>query len=403
MNDKINFWIYPIEKKYWSEYQQYIKLNKSLHLGVIYNNPMIDKNIVIFYVKSKGFSGLCTINSNYVAEKVNIFKDKNLQKYVLKINKVIIFDQIITVSTVKSNILNKGFKSIQWFSSFIKSNSKLFKMNSDIAKDIIDVLCYQANEKKYNYDSDKKSDCESDGESDSESDSETDTKPNEKSDSLPDNVSDTESDNESDTESNGKLNSKCKKKIKKIPKSDIGSDSYGGIESVVSNIYSDCDNTDKDIEDEILSSCTDNDVSEEEIDIENINGHVPVMILTCKNFEFPEIDCDSEEIDEYGNTEDDNEKCKYFINHIKKCKKCNKINNNGIDFIHFLENAIINYSLLEETSAEYSIIIEYYQSVKKYNSFGDSIEKDTAKIYNIQDDEMYDGCVIVTWASSPID
>ena len=140
--------------------------------------------------------------------------------------------------------------------------------------------------------------------------------------------------------------------------------------------------------------------NEENEDDEHKNGHIPVMIITCKNFKLPKIKCDIDDIDDDGNTLDDKAKCKYIINHIKKCDDCDKINNDKSNFINFFQNSIINFEKINETSIEYDIIVNYYHSVKKYNPFGDSIEKSTGKLYFINDDDsIYDKCILFTWSS----
>ena len=103
-----------------------------------------------------------------------------------------------------------------------------------------------------------------------------------------------------------------------------------------------------------------------------------------------------------GRGKDDNIKIKYFKEHISGCKNCRKTNNENADFINFMDESIINFMEISGDDTDYDYIIEAYQSVKKYNPFGDDIEKETCKIYYIDDDDIYNHCIVIAWAQPDV-
>lgn len=157
------------------------------------------------------------------------------------------------------------------------------------------------------------------------------------------------------------------------------------------------------IDDAIIENNEDNNSSDENIepvDEEHKLGHIPIMIVLCKAFNVPVVDCDENDIDEFGNTIDGNAKCEYFKNHITMCKKCDITNNGTDNLIKSMDDCIMSYASGSESVADCSVAIEYYYSSKKYNLFGDILDKTSIKLYHIIDKtSIYNNCILVLWAS----
>ncbi len=383
--DNTKYWIYVMDKKYWDEYMTYVKNNKkNLCIGLVYDNPLDTKNIIIIYVKGNGFTGLCISNGTYIKNtNINIFQDLNLQKYVLKVQHFSILKNVSTANNIKNIITNANFKSIQWFSSvYAKKNHILTKMENTIARDLI--IAIQHNNKIIDYNtiySNKNTHDHDTDDSDIDSENDTDSNTNSGSDSDTD-----DSENSSDTDSKN------------------SDDSENSSDTDDSENSSDADS--KNSDDCSSNSDNESDCSfnyESEVEEEHKNGHVPVKIKLCSDFLLPNLknnDSDEDDdIDENGNTKDDNLKCKYILSHINKCKKCKLLNNDRSNYLKFIEDAIVNFEHINENNIEYKTILDYYYNAKRYNPFGE-LEKSITKIYYLNDDDsIHNNSLFATWYS----
>lgn len=438
LSSTCNFWIYSIEYKYWEQYKSFLN-NKDLawpkngdtFLGTTTNVKLNVNNIIMIYIKGKckekGFSAICFSDGVYIKnKKIEIYKETMLQKFFIKVN-LTLLDKFINLTEIKNKINNPHFKTIQWFSSnYTKHDTKFIEIDNQIGYDIYKILLNNNSNASfinlkisnllYNKDSDSDSDSNSDSNSNSDCESvsvynDSDNDNNQSSNSYDKSGSSNNNSDSDDSESNSNItesiNSDISKSIEnektessKRYNNDISSSENISSKNVMKNIYnSDNDDTENDIENiSDFSGNNSEDYSEQE-DEEHRLGHIPVMIILCKKFKLPKIKCNKNEIDDYGNTKDDTKKINYFVEHIKKCKECEKINNDDNDFFSFLDNSIKNFIKMSDNDPEYELIINAYQSVKKYNPFGDLIENPIIRIYYIDKDEMYNNCVVVAWAT----
>jgi hypothetical protein len=119
------FWIYNLTTK---NYQEFIKIKTQSNNQYInffeYQNPIIKKHdIILLFIKDKdpGFIGIIqvgeTVHDN--KGKIVIFKDNNLNNYTAKVNFKIMFDNVVKVPIILSNLHSKnvGFKNVSSFSS----------------------------------------------------------------------------------------------------------------------------------------------------------------------------------------------------------------------------------------------------------------------------------------------
>ena len=62
------------------------------------------------------------------------------------------------------------------------------------------------------------------------------------------------------------------------------------------------------------------------------------------------------------------------------------------------------YETIDESDMQYEQLLDAYYNVRKYNPFGDSIEKKIAKIIYIDDDNcVYDKTIFMVWSNPEID
>jgi hypothetical protein len=145
---------------------------------------------------------------------------------------------------------------------------------------------------------------------------------------------------------------------------------------------------------------TEEEMAQQQRDEENKNGFIPIVVITCKEFEFPDIAQPNDEMDENGNTPDVNAKCAYLVDHFKRCNNCEMTNNNNREFSTLINtDCTMSYQTLSESSIECKLALESYYSCQKYDPFGGCIDKLTCKIFHINDtDSIYNGQLLIAIA-----
>ncbi len=160
-----------------------------------------------------------------------------------------------------------------------------------------------------------------------------------------------------------------------------------------------CSQNTKCSDDDIVLNSTDtnsndsgNSVSD---DPDNLNGSVPILVETCSKFKFPVVKFDTTKFTKSKNP-DVNEKCKYFIKHIKKCCDCNITNNNSYDLVHIFDDMQFTYVKYELENGVLEEIIDKYQNALKFDVVGCDVDKNISQIIHVLDeDNLYRNCLFI--------
>jgi hypothetical protein len=110
-------------------------------------------------------------------------------------------------------------------------------------------------------------------------------------------------------------------------------------------------------------------------------GCIPIMVVPCKNFKFPEISREA-----------------YFVNHYKSCSNCETTNNNdGLEIISILEqNNIEIYELNDYKHYYFDPALDAYYSSEIYEP-PDLVIKPFARVIYINNEhDIYDKCLMIT-------
>ena len=338
----MNHYVYAIEEKYWLILLE----NKSFKIAMYKWIDIKENDKIFIYIKKIGFVAYGTVKNliNNSTNKIRVFKDNNMQKFVIEFKSHEIFKNTVSLSTVCENINTDKFKSIQWFSSkYAKGNCLLNLLEKDIAQLLLAVL--------NNY-------------------------------------------------KNIKIEKQIKPKKTKERKSKKCENEEENQELESNDQIQKSDNSENEEEPESNDEKEKSDDSENQEQEEHKFGYIPILIILCKKFKFPQIECDENEIDDLGNTEDTREKIKYFKNHIKKCNDCDIINNNNSNFMEHLTGSLITFDYIKQDGYEYEAITQAYFGLNKYNSFGDDIEDHNFKIcYVDHETSIYHKQIFLTWAN----
>jgi hypothetical protein len=136
-------------------------------------------------------------------------------------------------------------------------------------------------------------------------------------------------------------------------------------------------------------------ISESNSETEEI-GSIPIIFDPCKNYIVPDYNGLDTDIDQDGNTDEINNKIKYFIQHSKKCKKCRITNNNNFDLYQTFSNSIFNYEIINSKSTDYISLMNDYDTSTICNPIGDIIDKNIIKLYEIDcQNSLYNNCIII--------
>jgi hypothetical protein len=378
----------PSDSKYWvfaTNYEVYSQIEEHFtneniehHIPLLKHYNIKPFDIIFYWIKSTkksigtGFRCLVqVINAPYKNTKLKITKDINLQRFICKTYSFIAFNRTITKNYFENRLGEaKEYKS---YLSFIQKYAKGENNFTELPKSIGRELLIYLSELSENS-------------------------------NLLINIENKESkENNLSENSEGGVFSKFRKTSEKKQY-----DLFEEIDNINSNLS---DESNSDFDSDIdshknksnNSSIEDSDKEEPvKEDPEHKMGYIPIVVIPCKKFKFPEVECDENDIDDYGNTQDATKKCEYFIEHIGRCRECEITNNNNVELNVLLKECIYSYGEYKEESLEIQTILEYYYETKKYNMFGDTIEKTTMKINYIKDKYAhYDKTLFICFADPP--
>ena len=183
-----NVYMMKLKKEYCEEILKNIK-NKIFYLGSYKEYKISSNDIIIIYQtndnRNNGFFGLFKIcvNQQLNGEKIKVFKDINMHKYIMKFSDYFIFDNIIKYSNIqkKENTLKSAV-----FQKYLADNLIYIKFpNIKIIEKLINTFMLLINDNQ-------KNDSESESESESSESESSESSESESSESSESESSDTE-------------------------------------------------------------------------------------------------------------------------------------------------------------------------------------------------------------------
>jgi hypothetical protein len=399
LNSDNNVWIYCIYLDSHDILMKHFADTEIQHYLSTYDKEKLrDGDIVLIYMKSRKvkekplFTGFCQLSGTmYKDNNISVFKDINKNRFIIKIDHVAIFKVPIPLEDLDYNLASDPYyKSERSFRiMYCIGDQKPIKIPYSVGRKmmllfdeylICDLKDIDIKKPKEIFKKQKKEISLEDFEKTSNSTSEilSEEKPVKE-----------------------KKKIKPKKKIAEPEEEDEDNNYDDDIGQVTKT------NLPKDVESEENQQEFEYENQEEQEDPEHKDGHVPIMIVPCKEFKFPELDEDDREdnedesYDDDGNNEDSRQKIKYFKDHLKKCRKCEVTNNDPCEILHIMYDKYdppsISYMITDSSRLECDLAIEAYENVKKYNPMG-TVEKLTIRIMHILDNTSdFDKCMIIVW------
>jgi len=332
----INYFLYKINKKCWTELVSYWKTTKQLYIGSHKKSIMKKNDICLIYIIDKKNDGFICI-LNIISDQLSI-QNKicfNITYFILP--KPIHIDTIDPNISMLDTYINKKHFMAKYVRLYLVFNS----INAIIGKTIYDIL--NGNNSNSN---------------------------NSNNISIEQNISVNRNNRISyfdDTDDNISISSK-ENNIECI---DIQSNSSHNDNSI--------DNIDS------IDNISDNiSVSSETIIEINKYGIIPILIELCENAinEFMDVRCVEADI---------------IYSHLFNCDKCDITNNNSNTIIFKLrdiwKDMDISYKEIDASYDEYSNTMTAYQSLHKYTS---DRHTNNIKLLNIIDqDDIYNNCLLL--------
>jgi hypothetical protein len=334
------FWIYIMSRKVWKEYDKY----EEMYLSYYLNTNVRKGDIIFLYLKNKnlnGFVGICKTSTNPKKNnKIKIFKDNNLNNYVLELEDSVGFDPVKLDKVFPHISINvKGYRSIQ-----------SFRLNCLVGYDCLSLLEYSGVELlKGLYELTK----------------------------VPEATEPVES-SESENISLKTHNKKRKSNIEVIDLSDSADES----DEITYDSELDSSINDSSNDSDYAGESNEGDEEEEE-EKEESDGMIPIMVIPCKGFKLPKKD---------------DRKIKYFKEHYLTCNDCDITNNNNVELSVILENSCIEIvNVTKKKDPYYNSPIESYWGLEKYEPMF-AEERPFIRVATINNgDEYYDGCLLIAW------
>jgi len=339
-----NYWIYTLTKDNYDSFLQY----KGDDINFSHKNDIVTDDIIMLFLKNNlqnGFVGILKAASNATPSKITIFKNNNLNKFVVKLKTKNIFDMIkVKDILIFLNYNEVGFKTPATFGSkFTKIHNNICDI-SIYGKEIVEYLL--SKNQSINLASIVKSTL-------------TSIKNMQKYDT--------------------------KLKLNSLFKNDITNYLIEDSEDNLSNSKS-FENSESDSEsynynsNSKSNSESSSEESEDELE-DDPNGYIPIMIVPCDDFKIPNLNEDM-----------------YIVNHYKTCKKCDVTNNNDKELCSILNHANIEFiEITDEKHAYFDPALEAYYKLKKFEPMGAENHPFVRLVYINNDHDIYNNCLLVTW------
>jgi hypothetical protein len=387
--DSTQFWVYTVSGKSWGELEFMFNAKSVYHLASYDSFQVSCKDVVLIYIKGtkeNGFIGVTQICSNIIDNgnsKINVYKDKNLNRYCIKLDQIALFDSAVKLSTLSDSVLNvKKIGSLASFrGKYTSGNAKFHKLDYSVGIAVLEKL-YEitddGNGQKAKDGKEEDVDKEVEEPDDVQEEEQIDEEQQVEDDETNENEDNENEDNENeDDETN-----------------EIDDDETNEIDDDETNEIEDDDETNENDDDETDEESKEDESEEDESEETEENnkpsketaimGNIPIMIVPCKKFKIPKIN-GPERID-------------YVISHYKSCANCDITNNGGSELGSIIDSAEISYTKTDPEDDDLAEVLNAYHSLEKYNSLGSKIKSPHIKIYHIYEkDDLYHNCLLVEW------
>lgn len=338
------FWIYKMSKNLVEQFENF----PEMVLTSFQNYNIKKKDIILLYQKEKiknGFIGICRASDNQALNKnIKLFKDENLNKYMIKLNFATIFDQPIKLEKIFEFIRMdiNGYKNMSSFRiTYLKDMDCVTKLDYNGNK-IVDKLFELT---------------------------------------LLNNVI--------ESVENKKKNLK-KEQTKSVVNNKKTKNNVNKIVSINKKLLKknniklidDIKNSDDDTI-SISSSNKELELSDNlELESEKNNkGLIPILIVPCDNFKFPIKD-----------------QKKYFKNHYLNCNNCDITNNNNLELSSVIDDAYIEIvTIIDEKDPYFDPPLESYFRLENYEPMDLKSNPFIRVSYINNGNKLYDKCLLVSW------
>lgn len=322
-----NFWLYCLTKNNFNNLKNY----KGMYISCFLHYEVKKGDIIFIYSKEvlkNGFAGICRASKNLKLNDNNnkIFNDKNMNNYIIKLNYITLFENIVKINDIINYIKfdKPGFRSTQSFTSkFVKKSVSLIKIDyqgETILKKLFELTTEEDEETNIFL---KKKKIKI-----------IDKKNNSNNSTLSGSLITTKS----STDSTIKTSTKSTSMDSTIKTSNSNKIKTSNSSKIKTN----------DIIDDITVTGSFKELEESS---ENDDGFIPILLIPCNDFKWDKM---SE---------------KYFKKHYKLCKNCEKTNNNNnIDIGYFLDDAEIEIiDVTGEKNIDLTLTMNAYDSLSNYS------------------------------------
>jgi hypothetical protein len=335
-NQQKRIWLYVIDDRSYTEYEEYVKKSDEVYLGSYYKYKIKKEDIIIFYKRNKnknketGFIGIGICNrkaKSFQERPITIFKDNNNNRYNILLESIILMGNNIEFNIFQETIQKKYYKSIASFKRLYFNKNMILQ---EIPYDIGEIIYNNIYSKYYDL-------CKL----------------------------------QNNREENGMIEEKVEngmieEKVEKVERVEmilIEEDTY----------YEDKDEQIREKEREYYDDKEKNAI-----------GNVPILIEPCKKL-IKKIKINSENTKTIKNI---------FINHYKQCKKCDVTNNGSRELSSIFNTMELEYK--EDTEENLSKYMEYYHRSEVYKIDDNRVVINNI----IDKYSIYDGCLLIIWGEN---
>ena len=149
---KSKFWIYVIINKLWIDYYEYLQNNKQMYISTGKYSSVKKNDMVIIYAKQKckyksGFTAIVQIKSDQIINSANsdktriqIFNDKNLNKFCFQIDTVMFLPKLILLDDIKNHLEKISGTKMNSITKYVLHDFVFNPIDNSIGQSIINRL-----------------------------------------------------------------------------------------------------------------------------------------------------------------------------------------------------------------------------------------------------------------------
>ncbi len=358
ITNKSKYWLYVLSETLWENIHNNF-LKKKMYISAYGYKSLVKDDIIIFYIKGgkNKNSGFIAIGQAYNDMQLNdtnirIFMDKNLNRYIVKLNEVSIFTNLCKFLEMKNTIeeADLKIKSISFATKMFRGDGTFTELTSKkigiaIVKKIYELELFSIeneNDNENNNENDNENENENDNEDEIEDENEHDENEVDKNEDRNSNDNDTEDNN---TEDNTEDNEEIEEKE---------------------------NNEDN------------NEENDKEEDEDPIISNIPVMLLTCDELK--------KSLSKLKKREN---KIEIILKHYNFCKKCDITNNNSHE-LNMTLNRVEKSTIQIKIDNNYNEVLDSYLSLEPYPK---RVCDEYIKIYHMINDQYYRGDILIEFTT----